>query len=56
MSPIAYRLYQHLRRQRDGQNLVLEELVSVLRSSKTGIRAAFAELESEHLLTYEQTS
>lgn len=56
MSPIAYRLYQHLRSQRDGQNLVLEELVSALHSSKTGIRAAFAELESKHYLTYEQIS
>ena len=56
MSPVAYRLYRHLRAQPDGQNLIMEELVSILHSSKTGIRAAFAELESEHLLTYEQTS
>jgi DNA-binding GntR family transcriptional regulator len=54
MSPIAYALYQHLRAQPEGTNLVMEALTSTLRSSKTAIRAAFAELEAEGLLSYEQ--
>ncbi len=54
MSPIAYALYQHLRRQEEGANLVMEELTSTLRSSKTAIRAAFAELSEEGMLSYTQ--
>ena len=54
MSPIAYNLYQHMRTQDEGTNLVIEELAAVLRSSKTAIRAAFAELEEGGFLTYEQ--
>jgi len=32
----------------------MEELIGVLRSSKTAVRAAFAELSSEGLVSYEQ--
>lgn len=51
MSPTAYVLYQHLWRQPDRAELHLEELVSILRSSKTAIRQAFTELEIEGLIT-----
>jgi DNA-binding GntR family transcriptional regulator len=54
MSPVAYSLYTYLRRRADGDNVVMEELVRVLRSSKTAIRAAFEELSQEGLLSYSQ--
>jgi DNA-binding GntR family transcriptional regulator len=54
MSPVAYKLYTHLRQQEEGANLVMEELTRVLSTSKTAIRAAFEELSIEGLLTYVQ--
>lgn len=56
MSPIAYHLYTYLTQQDEGSNLVMEELVQQMRASKTAIRAAFAELAEEGLLTYTQES
>lgn len=56
MSPVAYALFTYLTRQPEGANVVMEEMTSNLRASKTAIRAAFGELESEGLLTYTQES
>lgn len=56
MSPIAYKLYQHLRSQPPGQNLVMEELLLTLRASKTAMRSAMVELEAEGLVTIIQES
>ena len=50
VSPTAYALYQHLRRQPEGASLIMEELTRATRSSKTAVRAAFAELEIEGTL------
>lgn len=54
MSPIAYALFTNLTCRPEGANVVLEELVEALRSSKTAIRAAFAELAELNYLTYTQ--
>lgn len=51
MSPVAYALFQYIRRQPDGQNLIIEEIQRALRASKTAIRWAFAELELEGLVS-----
>mgnify|MGYP001577444924 CR=1 len=56
MSPIAYALFQYVRRQPAGANLVMEDMTSDLRASKTAIRSAFAELQSANLLTFTQES
>ncbi len=56
MSPIAYALFTNLRDRPDGANVVLEELVVALRSSKTAIRSAFAELAEEGYLSYTQVT
>jgi DNA-binding GntR family transcriptional regulator len=56
MSPIAYALFTNLRDRPDGANVVLEELVEALHSSKTAIRAAFAELAESGLLSYTQVT
>ena len=54
MSPIATRLYRYLRYKYNLENVTMEELTHHCRASKTAVRAAIAELEVEHLLTYEQ--
>ena len=56
MSPIAYALLRHILSHRDEENFVMEELTATLRSSKTAVRAAFAELEERDYLTYEQST
>lgn len=56
MSPIAYALFTNLIRRPAGANVVLEELVEALRSSKTAIRAAFSELAEEGYLSYTQVT
>jgi len=56
MSPVAARLYRYLRSQHEGASLVMEELVEATHSSKSAVRAAMSELESEGKLTWEQTS
>lgn len=56
MSPIAYALLTNLTRRPAGANVVMEELVIALHSSKTAIRAAFSELEEEGYLSYNQVT
>ena len=56
MSPVASKLYRYLRGRPEGASLVMEELVEATHSSKTAVRAAMGELQSEGKLTYEQTS
>jgi len=56
MSPIAYALFTNLRDRPEGSNVVMEDLVLSIRSSKTAIRAAFAELDTAGLLSYTQES
>ena len=56
VSPIAYALFTNLTRRPEGANVVMEELVEALRSSKTAIRAAFAELAEEGYLSYSQVT
>lgn len=56
MSPIAYALLTNLTRRPPGANVVMEELVEALHSSKTAIRAAFNELSEAGYLSYNQVS
>lgn len=56
MSPIAYKLFANLAARPAGANVVIEELVIALRSSKTALRAAFAELAEEGYLSYNQVT
>ena len=56
MSPIAYALFTNLVRRPEGANVVMEELTEALRSSKTAIRAAFAELAEEGYPSYFQVT
>ena len=54
MSPVAYALFTYLQQQPAGGKLVMEELTSQIRASKTAIRAAFEELSAEGLVQYTQ--
>ncbi len=54
MSPVAYALFAYLQQQPAGGKLVMEELTSQIRASKTAIRAAFEELSAEGLVQYTQ--
>lgn len=54
MSPIAYALFTNLIQRPAGANVVMEELVIALRSSKTALRAAFSELEETGYLSFNQ--
>jgi len=54
VSPIAYKLITYLQGLDHGRNVVMEELVLTLGTSKTGIRAALTELEAEKYLTVDQ--
>ena len=56
VSPIAYALLTNLTRRPPGANVVMEELVEALHSSKTAIRAAFTELSEAGYLSYNQVS
>lgn len=53
MSPLAYKLFIYLRRQEIGE-LVMEEMMVDLRSSRTAIRTAFEELRIEGLVAINQ--
>ena len=54
MSPVAYAVFTYLQAQPAGRNVVMEELILAVHSSKTAVRAALSELEGEKLLTYTQ--
>ena len=56
MSPIAYALLTNLTRRAPGANVVMEELTLALHSSKTKIRAAFAELQEGGYLSFNQVT
>lgn len=54
MSPVAYAVFTYLQALPTGRNVVMEELILAVHSSKTAVRAALSELEGEGLLSWTQ--